>query len=350
MSLKMHKNRDLEIIDFIKTMGESSSKEIFDTLKLDISYATLKRVLTKLISEKSIESTGKGKGTKYIISPAYELLASIDLEKYYEKEIDEREIKENFNLQVITETLKKHHVFSNKELETLNELQKEYKSNIEHLSEVEYKKELDRLAIDLSWKSSQIEGNTYSLFETERLIRERETASGKTKDEAIMLLNHKYALDFIIENPDYLYPLSVSKIEDIHSILLKELAVERNLRKRRVGISGTNYRPLDNEFQILDALRNTCDLINSKENIFEKALLALVLISYIQPFMDGNKRTARIVSNAILMNDNFCPLSFRTVDSIDYKKAMLLFYEQNNISRFKELFINQFEFAVKTYF
>jgi Fic family protein len=66
--------------------------------------------------------------------------------------------------------------------------------------------------------------------------------------------------------------------------------------------------------------------------------------------MDGNKRTARIVSNAILMNHAYCPLSFRTVDSIDYKKAMLLFYEQNNISNFKEIFINQFEFAVITYF
>ena len=66
--------------------------------------------------------------------------------------------------------------------------------------------------------------------------------------------------------------------------------------------------------------------------------------------MDGNKRTARIISNAILMNHKYCPISFRTVDSIDYKKAMLLFYEQNNISAFKEIFINQFEFAVKTYF
>lgn len=128
------------------------------------------------------------------------------------------------------------------------------------------------------------------------------------------------------------------------------MAVERNLRKRRVGISGTNYKPLDNEFQILEALRNTCELINRKESIFEKALLALVLISYIHPFMDGNKRTARIVSNAILMSYDYCPLSFRTVDSIEYKKAMLLFYEQNNISNFKDIFINQFEFAVRTYF
>ncbi len=87
-------------------------------------------------------------------------------------------------------------------------------------------------------------------------------------------------------------------------MLIKDLGVERNLRKRRVGISGTNYKPLDNEFQIKEALRNTCELINSKENIFEKALLALVLISYIQPFMDGTKRTARIVSNAILLNHN----------------------------------------------
>ena len=165
-----------------------------------------------------------------------------------------------------------------------------------------------------------------------------------------MLLNHKEALDFILENPDYLNPLQVSKIEDIHSILMKELDVERNLRKRRVAISGTNYKPLDNEFLIIEALELTCQLINGKQNVFEKALLTLVLISYIQPFIDGNKRTARIVSNAILINHNYCPISFRTVDAVEYKKAMLLFYEQNNISSFKEIFINQFEFAVNTYF
>jgi Fic family protein len=93
-----------------------------------------------------------------------------------------------------------------------------------------------------------------------------------------------------------------------------------------------------------------CHLINSKQNVFEKALLALVLISYIQPFEDGNKRTARIISNAILMNGKYCPISFRTLDSLDYKKAMLVFYEQNNISAFKQIFIEQFDFAVNTYF
>ncbi len=342
--------RESEIIDFIHKRRACSSKEVFDNISTNISYATLKRALVKLVSENYIKTEGKGKATKYVVSPVYELIRPIDLAGYYKMEIDEREIKENFNFKIITEVLSNHSVFTKSELEKLIALQNIYTSNIAKISENEYRNELERLAIDLSWKSSQIEGNTYSLLETERLLKEKETASGKTKEEAIMLLNHKDALDFIIVNTNYLNPLSVSKIEDIHSILIKELAVERNLRQRRVGISGTNYRPLDNKFQISEALRSTCDVINSKTSVFEKALLALVLISYIQPFMDGNKRTSRIVSNAILMNEGFCPLSFRTVDAIEYKKAMLLFYEQNNISNFKEIFINQFDFAVKTYF
>ena len=346
----MLEDREQKIIDYIQNNVECSSKTIFEGISISISYATLKRILTKLISENYIETIGQGKATKYYISPTYKLIQPLNLDKYYEKEIDEREIKEGFNLSIITDVLAHQSVFTKGELSKLSELQEVYKKNVSQLSENEYKKELERLAIDLSWKSSQIEGNTYSLLETERLLIEKETAAGKTKEEAIMLLNHKEALDFIIDNPDYLNPLSVSKIEDIHSLLTKELLVERNLRKRRVGISGTNYRPLDNEFQISEALGNTCDLINMKDSVFEKALLALLLISYIQPFMDGNKRTARIVSNAILMNDNHCPLSFRTVGAIDYKKAMLVFYEQNNISNFKDIFINQFEFAVNTYF
>lgn len=215
---------------------------------------------------------------------------------------------------------------------------------------MEYTKEMERLGIDLSWKSSQIEGNTYSLLETERLLTEKEEAKGKSKEEAIMLLNHKDSLKFILQEPDYLETLTVTHIENIHSILTKDLNVDRNIRSRRVGITGTNYRPLDNEFQIREAMRDTCDLINGKSCVFGKALLALVLLSYIQPFADGNKRTARIVSNVILIANKYCPLSFRTVDSIDYKKAMLIFCEQNNIFAFKRIFMEQFEFAVNTYF
>jgi Fic family protein len=140
------------------------------------------------------------------------------------------------------------------------------------------------------------------------------------------------------------------RIEEIHALLTKELGLERSIRHRRAGITGTNYTPLDNEFQIREALEDTCHLINGKANVFEKALLALVLLSYIQAFTDGNKRTARITSNGILNAYGYCPISFRTVDSIDYKKAMLMFYEQNNIAAFKKIYIDQFLFAVKTYF
>lgn len=345
----MPESRQIEILNFIKNNANCSSGEIHKEFATSISYATVKRILTQLLTEKFIISEGKGKGTRYLISPSYELLYSIDLDSYYEKEIDERQIKKEFNLKVF-DLLGKIAVFSETELKKLSDLQQKYTENISQLSAFEYRKELERLAIDLSWKSSQIEGNTYSLLETERLLKDKETAAGKTKEEAIMLLNHKDAIDFIVENPDYLIPLKISKIEDIHSLLIKELAVDKNLRKRRVGISGTNYQPLENEFQIREALESACKLVNLKENVFEKALLILVLISYIQPFVDGNKRTARIVSNAILMNYKHCPISFRTIDSVYYKKAMLLFYEQNNISRFKEIFISQFEFAVKTYF
>ena len=339
-----------KILEFIKENSLVSSKQIYDEVQLNIGYATVKRILTKLLSEKLIITEGKGKGTKYRVSVGYELLFPISLNDYFKNEVDEREIKSSYNFSLIKEVLSNASLFNPEEMEHLNHLQETFSRKSQELTEAGFKKEMERLAIDLSWKSSQIEGNTYSLLETERLLKERETAHGKTRDEATMLLNHKDALDFIVHNPDYIEPLTIARIEDIHSILVKDLGVDRNIRKSRVGISGTNYKPLDNEYQIKDAIEEMCKLINQKELVFEKALLMLVLLSYIQPFSDGNKRTARIISNAILIQNNYCPISFRTVDSIEYKKAMLLFYEQNNISAFKEIFINQFDFAFNTYF
>jgi predicted transcriptional regulator len=339
-----------EVLSYIKDYPSRSSKEIHDGLNGIMGYATIKRILKKLVSDNLVATEGKGKGTKYVISPSYELLYSVDLNKYFEKEQDEREIKGSFNFTLITGVLKSAKLFTHDEERRIEALQLKFKDNISHLSPAVYNKELERLAIDLSWKSSQIEGTTYSLLETERLLKENETAAGKPKDDAIMLLNHKEAINFIIEHPDYVVPLNVRGIEDIHSLLIKDLGVDRNIRQRKVGISGTNYIPLDNEHQIREALNDVCTLVNTRQNAFEKALLSLVLLSYIQPFGDGNKRTARIVSNAILIAYEYCPISFRTVDSIGYKKAMLLFYEQNNISAFKQIFIDQFEFAVNTYF
>ena len=338
------------ILNYLKNHTNSSSKEIFEELNSIVSYATVKRCLSKLLKENYITQQGNAKNSRYALSPTFNLFYPINLDEYYSKEIDEREILTGYNFSLIPETLQNVRLFIAEELILLNNLQNKFSENIAQLSEFEYKKDMERLAIDLSWKSSQIEGNTYSLLETERLLKDKQTAAGKTKDEAIMLLNHKDAIDFVVANPDYFLSLNIVKIEELHSILIKELGVDRNIRKRRVGITGTNYRPLDNEFQIREALQQTCNLINNRENIFEKALLVLVLLSYIQPFSDGNKRVARITANALLIANKHCPVSFRTVDAVDYKKAMLLFYEQNNISAFKQIFINQFKFAVENYF
>lgn len=341
---------DIEILQFLHYHPLANRTEIMAGLTKAPSDSTMKRLLSAAVKEGNIETAGRGPATKYKLTPQAHVTMPLDLATYFDKDIDEREVQESFNFDLIRDVLPKVEIFTKEELEVLNDAQMEFEKNTEGMTDLEYRKEMERLGVDLSWKSSQIEGNTYSLLETERLLKDKQTASGKTKEEAIMLLNHKDALDFVLDVPDYLKELSVHRIEDIHSILTKELEVDRNIRHRRVGITGTNYRPLDNEFQIREALEDTCTLVNGKDNIFEKALLTLVLLSYIQAFVDGNKRTARITSNAILIANGYCPISFRTVDSIDYKKAMLMFYEQNNIAAFKKIFIEQFLFAVKTYF
>lgn len=342
--------QEIEILRFLHYNPEASRAEISIALTNAPSPATLKRLIADSVSKGHIEVIGRGPATRYKLTPQAHVTIELNLDTYFDKDVDEREVQESFNFELINDVLPQVELFTQEELRRLDDAQGLFCQHLSEMSELEYRKEMERLGIDLSWKSSQIEGNTYSLLETERLLKEKQTASGKTKEEAVMLLNHKDALDFILDVPDYLKDLTVAHIEEIHALLTKELGVEKNIRHRRVGITGTNYTPLDNEFQIRKALEDTVRLINGKSNIFEKALLALVLLSYIQAFTDGNKRTARIVSNGILIANGYCPISFRTVDSIDYKKAMLIFYEQNNIAAFKRIFIDQFLFAVKTYF
>ena len=339
-----------EILNFLHYNPNSSRVEITENLLDPPSPATIKRLLSDAINDNLISVEGKGRASKYFITPKAHLLRTYDVDEYFKKEIDERTVQTSFNFDLLENLLPKTDLFDDKELEHLNSLQQIFTDNISKISPDAYNAEMERLGIDLSWKSSQIEGNTYSLLETERLFKEKEEAKGKTREEAIMLLNHKEALRFLLDNPDYLELLSIQRIEDIHSILVKDLNVERNIRKSRVGITGTNYKPLDNDFQISEAMNLACNLINTRKNVFEKAILAILLLSYIQPFSDGNKRTSRIVSNAILIANKHCPLSFRTVDSLKYKEAVLIFYEQNNLSAFKRMFIEQYDFAVHAYF
>lgn len=343
-------NESRDILQYLHYHPLSSRGDITAGTAFKGSDATLKRMIAAGIKAGDIVAEGKARATRYRLSPQAQLLMPLNLDTYFALEVDDRQVQSSYNFELINGLLAETRLFSDKEQSHLDALQDEFRQHVSELTDNEYRKEMERLGIDLSWKSSQIEGNTYTLLETERLLRESKTAAGKTREEAVMLLNHKDALSFVLDNPDYLKELTVSHIEDIHQLLTKDLSIDKGLRRHRVGITGTNYHPLDNEFQIREAMRDACELINSKSNIFEKALLTLILLSYIQPFSDGNKRTARITSNAILIANDYCPLSFRSIDSIDYKKAMLIFYEQNSLYAFKQIFMEQFEFAVKEYF
>lgn len=152
---KKSENRETEIIEFIKNHPpRCTSPEILDGLNLDISVATLRRKLQELVAEDLINAIGELKSRKYEISNGYNIIRPIAVEQYFEKEIDERIIQDKFNSDLISRTLHNISIFTNTELDQLNNLQEKFISNSSKLSKSEYKNELERLAIDLSWKSS----------------------------------------------------------------------------------------------------------------------------------------------------------------------------------------------------
>ena len=346
--IKMNKltERQLNILEFIKKSGKVSNREIKNYLG-NISRVTIVRDLDFLLDMDLIQQKGKGRGIYYQEKIKKDFLKYIDIDKYFYQEFDKRKLKfEKFNFDVFENI---NSIFTLEEIKKFQAFNKQYQDRIKKLSSDELKKEFERLTIELSWKSSKIEGNTYSLIDTEILIKERKEAIGHKKEEAIMILNHKKALDYISDKRSDFKRLTLASIRSVHDLIIGGLGVERGMRKNPVRIIGTQYLPLDNQHQIIEAMEKTVKAINKLPDSFSKAIFAIVMISYIQPFTDGNKRTSRLLGNALLMADNICPLSFRSVDETEYKKSLIIFYEQNNLRSFKELFIEQFKFAVENY-
>jgi Fic family protein len=131
--------------------------------------------------------------------------------------------------------------------------------------------------------------------------------------------------------------------------LVKDLNISSEPRAGRVGITGSNYLPLDNTYQIVEAVDNLCKKIETLETPYDKALLSLIGLSYIQAFEDGNKRIARFITNAILLAYGYAPLSYRSVDEEHYREAMLVFYETQSVIAVKDIFIGQYLFSTKNY-
>lgn len=326
------------------------SSDIYDELlknREKVSLITVKRALSSLSLEGILKITGAGPATVYSLSDFGKLTADIDPGEYCDQEPDKRYGERRYNFNLFSSLT--FDPFSKSE-KTVMELATDfYNHRMSGISDVIHKKETERFVIELSWKSSKIEGNTYTLLDTEKLILEGIQAPGHTKDEAVMILNHKEAFSYIHENKEKFKVLTRSNIEDIHKILVNDLNVTNNIRSKAVGIIGSIYRPLDNEQQIKEALEDLLEVVSKMPHGYAKALVALIGINYIQLFEDGNKRTARLIANAILLAYGLAPLSYRSVDEKHYREAILVFYELNSFIPFKKIFIEQYDFAARNY-
>jgi Fic family protein len=199
----------------------------------------------------------------------------------------------------------------------------------------------NRLLIDLSWNSSRLEGNTYSLLETKRLVEFGESALGKNASETQMILNHKGAIEYIVESAGEV-EISSHKICSIHALLSDNLlgdpSASGRVRQLAVGIGGTTYIPIDNPHILKESFELFIKKLNQIEDPFEKSFFSIVHLSYLQAFEDVNKRTARLVANIPLIHCNLRPLSFADVDQDIYVKSLIGVYEKNDLSLLKDLY------------
>lgn len=209
-----------------------------------------------------------------------------------------------------------------------------------------------RLLIDLSWNSSRLEGNTFSLLETEQLLQQGEDADSSLSNEAIMILNHKAAIEFLLESAAEA-TFDRRTIFNLHALLTADLlsdpAAEGALRTVPVGIGRSVYLPT----AIPALIETVFDEILAKARVirdpYEQAFFAMVHLPYLQPFLDGNKRVSRLAANLPLFQQNLAPLSFIDVSETDYTDGMLAVYELNDVSLLREVFVQACERSAQRY-
>ena len=211
---------------------------------------------------------------------------------------------------------------------------------------------LDRMLIDLSWNSSRLEGNTYSLLDTKRLIESGDPATGRDIRETQMILNHKYAIEFLVESANEA-GFDRRTILNLHAILAEDLlpdpAAPGRLRSMPVGIGASAYRPLAVPAQVEECFNRVLATAHVIEDPFEQALFCLVQLPYLQAFDDVNKRVSRLAANIPFIKNNLSPLSFNDVPRDYYSDALLLVYEQNDTSLLKSLFLWAYERSAARY-
>ena len=208
------------------------------------------------------------------------------------------------------------------------------------------------MLVDLSWASSRLEGNTYSRLDTQNLIEFGRYAEGKDRLEAQMILNHKAAIEMLVDQVDGI-GFNRYTLQNLHALLAENLLTDAGaggrLREIDVGITGTVYHPTAIPQQIAECFDTVLAKARAIDDAFEQAFFVMVQLPYLQPFVDVNKRVSRLAANIPLIKKNLAPLSFVDVPLAAYIDGTLAVYELNRVELLRDVFVWAYERSCQRY-
>lgn len=349
----------------------ASLDEIAKAIALKLSRRTLQRRLAQLVDQGRLTVRGRGRGSRYscnvtvkitgvqakletgVVSPENYIPVSTEVEAI--KKLVRRPMHERKPVGYERRYLDAYrpNVTYYLPIETRQRLHQLGQVSSEHLPAGTYaRKILDRLLIDLTWNSSRLEGNTYSLLETERLLQLGELAEGKAAHEAQMLLNHKDAIEFLVELTADVAFMRYA-ILNLHALLSNNLLGDPQaggrLRQIPVGIGQSVYHPLDAPQLIEECFQKILDTTTAIRDPFEQSFFVMVHLAYLQPFEDVNKRVSRFAANLPFICQNLCPLSFVDVPQRAYLDGILGVYELNRVELLRDVFVWAYERSCARY-
>lgn len=350
----------------IRALGGAVRLEALEaTLKPPVPRRTLQRWLKSLVETGRLLKQGQGPATLYAIPPGAETATSVRSE-------EEMSIPLSIPSQEILEYVRRplsgrqpvgyerDFLTSYEPNQTwyLGESLRRHLARIGDTGELERpagtygRAVLNRLLIDLSWASSRLEGNTYTRLDTVRLIEHGERAQGKDAQEAQMILNHKTAIELMLDDVEHI-DFNTFTFLNLHGALSENLLADPDasgrLRNRPVDISASVYKPTDIPQVIEETFREILNKARHIADPFEQAFFTLVHIPYLQPFEDVNKRVSRLGANISLLKRNLCPLTFLGVPEKAYIDALLGIYEMNRIEMLSDVFTWAYERSTREY-
>ncbi len=346
-------------------------KTIRDGLEFDLPPRMLQRRLALLVEQKRLVVEGRGRGSRYrlpvITGEGRAVSGEAQLEarggvyvpispegeaiKQAVREPIQKRIPVGYN-RVFLEEYRPNDTFYLSAETRQHLLEMGRSPDSQRLAGTYARRIFNRLLIDLSWNSSRLEGNTYSLLETERLLELGEAAEGKDVLEAQMILNHKAAIELLVEQATEV-GFNRYTILNLHALLSDNLLADPQacgrLRTIAVNISGTVYHPLEVPQLIDEYFQQVLDTAAAIIDPFEQAFFAMIHFSYLQPFEDVNKRVSRLAANLPLIRENLSPLSFVDVPERAYIEGLLGVYELNRIELLRDVFIWAYERSCARY-